>query len=247
MTPQELAQDSYANWKDFLERALKNRLDQAKFAVFAPIHSERYPLTPLPIADLFLRPTCGGRYSLDTRVPFYLQTLLDLRLVDLQAVLAGLLRYTSVHAIVGGAISGVDAKEGDGTLPSSAQGDKGEGKPKEIERWENSYTFDEVIFYRLRKAVANGSAIRHGKDAVEVCLMMAKWMTLFTAASAALPVQHNEDVMMGGIGTAYSANKKTRDQLDNVMAAFVMLLLGIVENPVVLQALSQPYTKSKSC
>ncbi|PSR81209.1 mediator complex, subunit Med5 [Coniella lustricola] len=244
MTSQEFVQDSYDNWKDFLELALRRRLDHAKFASFVPIHAGLYPLTPLPIADLFLRPTRGCRYSLDTRVPFYLQTLLDLRLVDLQAVLAGLLRYTSVRTIVDSAKSGDGGKNANGSLSKPVGGIQDTDKSQEVILWENSYTYDEVIFYRLRKAVATGSAIRHGKDVFEVCLMMAKWMMLFTAASSALPAQHDEDVIMGGIGAAYSATRKMRDQLDNVMAAFVMLLLGIFENPVVLQALNESYTKS---
>lgn len=237
MTPDERRLDSYAQWDKFLTHALHVRLDPNKFADFAPLHASRHPLGPLPVADIFLRPNAWNRNALDPRVPWYLQTLLDLRLVDLQAVLAGLLRYSSAHAIVRG--GGAAAHKG------SSPPEPGAEERKEVVRWKNSLPSDEVIFYRLRQAVGNGQAIRNGKDAIEVCLMIARWMMLFTAASAALPAENEEDVIMGGIGGAYSATKKTRDQVENARAGFVMLLLGIVENPVVLQALSKPYAKGE--
>ncbi|KAF3770718.1 Med5-domain-containing protein [Cryphonectria parasitica EP155] len=249
LTPQQRAEEAYGQWDKFLTYALKVRLDPDRFAEFVPLHANRHPLGPLPVADLFLRPNTWNKNALDPRVPFYLQTLLELRLVDLQAVLAGLLRYSSAHAIVDAAKDGEgqqqeeqeNNEDDDDDHKKAVAGQKG-GKGNTVTRWQSSFTSDEVIFYRLRQAVGTGSAIRNGKDAIEVSLMMARWMMLFTSASAALPVEP-DDVMMDGITSAYSAPKKARDQLENARAGFVMLLLSIVENPIVLQALSKPVAR----
>lgn len=250
---QSLARDAHEAWAQFLDYALRQRLDPDRFADFAPALHARHPMAAAPLADLCLRPCAWNRYTLDPRMPLYLQTLLDLRLVDLQSVLAGLFRYSTAHTVVGKTDKGKGVK-------SEAGGGGGGGEDEEeskagikgnsdaVVRWLSSFASDEVIFYRLTKAVGSGSAVRNSRDAVEVCVMMARWMALFTAASAALPPAHDEDPLMGGMdgAVAGSASKKSRDDLENSRAAFVMLLLGVCENPVVLQALSKPLAKGRS-
>lgn len=260
--------DSYTAWDQFLTHALKTRLEPDRFADFAPLLSARHALGPGPVADLFLRPSAWNTYTLDPRIPLYLQTLLDLRLVDMQAVLAGLFRYSTAHTVVGGKNGeqgggGVAVGVGVGAEKEKEKGmksqavDEGEGKGDEVVkkktknrktevvvRWQSSFTSEEVIFYRLRQAVTSG-AIRNSKDALEVCVIIARWMMIFTAASVALLPEHDEDVIMGGIAGAGSATKKTRDDMENSRAAFVMMLLGVCEHPVVLQALTKPLAKSE--
>lgn len=247
--------ESHTAWDQFLTHALQTRLDPDRFADFVPLLSARHPLGPGPVADLFLRPSPWNTYTLDPRMPLYLQTLLDLRLVDMQAVLAGLFRYSTAHTVVGGGKNGEQGGVGAAAKERGVKGepgDEGEGKgvedvktKKEVVRWQSSFTSEEVIFYRLTKAVGSGSAMRNSKDALEVCVMMARWMMLFTVASAALPPEHDEDVIMGGIAGAGSATKKSRDDMENSRAAFVMLLLGVCENPIVLQALTKSLAKSQ--
>jgi mediator of RNA polymerase II transcription subunit 5 len=65
---------------------------------------------------------------------------------------------------------------------------------------------------------------------------MAKWMALFTSASAAFA----QDVM----GQLQST--QVRDEMEASRAAFVMLLLSVCENQTVLSALSRPYAKGVS-
>lgn len=239
-------QDAHAAWAQFLDHALRQRLDPDRFAAFVPQLQARHPLGAGPVADLCLRPSPWNRYTLDPRMPLYLQTLLDLRLVDLQAVLAGLFRYSTAHAVVGrtgtGQANGGSQIKGKGVKSEDEdQKDTKEGV-KAVVRWQSSFTSEEFIFYRLTKAVHAGTAIRNSRDAAEVCVMMARWMALFTAASAALPPVHDDHDALMGAG-AGSPTERSRLNLDDSRAAFVMLLLGVCENNVVLGSLGKPFAK----
>lgn len=249
-------QDAHAAWAQFLDHALRQRLDPDRFAAFVPQLQARHPLGAGPVADLCLRPSPWNRYTLDPRMPLYLQTLLDLRLVDLQAVLAGLFRYSTAHAVVGKTGTtvqanghqtkgkGVKSEGGGGGLGSEEDEDQKDTKEgvKAVVRWQSSFTSEEFIFYRLTKAVHAGTAIRNSRDAAEVCVMMARWMALFTAASAALPPVHDDHDALMGAG-AGSPTERSRLNLDDSRAAFVMLLLGVCENNVVLGSLGKPFAK----
>lgn len=276
LTPfQQQARASYTAWTTFFDKALEKRLDMDKFADWAPIMKERHGAVvgPVLLADVVLRPTRWNTWTLDPRVPYYLQTLLDLGMVDVPAVLAALWRYSTAHGFLSLGVAGSGAKENggdakeheneaftmagikreDGADESKNEGSddkttKEGGARKKLVRWQSSFTSEEVIFYRLTKAVAQGAAIKTGKDAVDICAVMARWMALFTTASATFAA-HDEDVLMGGTGAGTSENspsRQKRDEMDNARAAFVMLLLGVCENAIVLQALSKDFAKSKS-
>ena len=107
-------------------------------------------------------------------------------------------------------------------------------KQKEMVRWRSSYGTEEVIFYRLTKAVAQGEAAQNRMDAIQVVEIVAKWMTLFTAAFTVFAQD-----MMGQLDNAVA-----RDEMESARAAFVALLLGVCENPVVLKTMGKPYAKS---
>lgn len=234
-------------WECFLQRCLVQRLDFDKFAEYAPLLHARHPLGHGPVADLVLRPTSWNKYTLDPRVPHYMQTLLDLGLVDTPAILAALYRYSTCHVLLAAdprhrKQGGDGEADGGGGGGGDKAGDKA-GK-NEVTRWQSSFSSEEVIFYRLTKAVAQGLAIRNSRDALDVSAIMARWMTLFTAASAAFQAD-DEDVIMGGAGS--KASQQKRDDMDNSRAAFVMLLLGVCENPLLLQALGKPFAKGELC
>lgn len=269
---QQRARDSYAAWETFFSKALEKRLDMDKFADWAPIMKDRHGsvVGPVLLADLVLRPTRWNRWTLDPRVPYYLQTLLDLRMVDVPAVLAALYRYSTAHgflSMAGGqskeqqqqngdekedkaaTMAGIKIEEGLGSSEGLDIGgvtrDASKGK-KGIVRWQSSFSSEEVIFYRLTKAVSQGAAIKNGKDAVDICAVMARWMALFTTATATFAA-HDEDVIMGGAGAGENVpSRQKRDEMDNARAAFVMLLLGVCENAIVLQALSKDFAKRES-
>lgn len=266
LTPyQQQARASYTAWETFFNKAIETRLDMDKFADWAPLMKERHGrvVGPLLLADLVLRPTRWNTWTLDPRVPYYLQTLLELNMVDVPSVLAALWRYSTAHGFLSKdqPQDGAAGKQDNDMVGIKTEGDAGESKTKhesthnpkrgkEVTRWQSSFTSEEVIFYRLTKAVAQGTAIKNGKEAVDICAVMAKWMTLFTTASATFAAQ-DEDVIMGGgggaeAGGAGSATRQKRDEMDNARAAFVMLLLGVCENAMVLQTLSKDFAKSKS-
>lgn len=233
-----------AAWDQFLTQALRKRLDPDRFADYVRILAARHHLGPGPVADLFLRPNPWNRYTLDPRMPLYLQTLLDLQFVDLQAVLMGLFRYSTAVTLVKKSQGQQEAHNSKG-IKSSPSGDGAmDGDGEDVVRWQSSFSSEEVIFYRLTKAVASGSAIRHGRDAMQISVMMARWMQLFAAASNALPPEHEDDVILGG-DVLGAAAKRTRDDLENARAAFVMLLLGIFENPTLVEALGTPAAKGE--
>lgn len=232
---------SHREWDRFLQRCLLQRLDFDKFTEYAPLLHARHPLGPAAVADLVLRPTSWNKYTLDPRVPHYMQTLLDLGLVDTPAILAALYRYSTCHVLLG---ADPQRKQGDGEADGGGDRLAEAGQKKEVIRWQSSFSSEEVIFYRLTKAVAQGLAIKNSRDALDVSAVMARWMTLFTAASAAFQAD-DEDVIMGGAGN--KASQQKRDDMDNSRAAFVMLLLGVCENPVLLQALGKPFAKGESC
>lgn len=239
-------------WERFLQRCLVQRLDLDKLAEYAPLLHARHPLGHGPVADLVLRPTPWNRYTLDPRVPHYMQTLLDLGLVDTPAILAALYRYSTCHVLLaahrkqgdGGEADGGEADDAAGGGDNKPGAGAGAGKNDVARCWQSSFSSEEVIFYRLTKAVAQGLAIRNSRDALDVSATMARWMTLFTAASAAFQAD-DEDVIMGGAGS--KASQQKRDDMDNSRAAFVMLLLGVCENPVLLQALGKPFAKGELC
>lgn len=207
-------------WKKFLSRSLVARLDVETFQTYVTILHSKCPLPPVPVADIFLRPQPANHDLLDPRVPRYLQVLLQLKYIDSTSILKALYRYSTSHVQSQGARQ-------NGEVQGKGQAD--------VLRWGSSYGAEEVIFYRLTKGVAQGTGIRTPMDAVAVAKIMARWMKLFTTASAAFAAD-----VMGQL-----QNSSSRDEMESARAAFVMLLLGVCENQVVLGALSKPVAKGE--
>lgn len=196
-------------WTRFLAHCLAARLDTDAFNTYVSLLHSKHPLPPSTIADLCLRPQPANGESLDPRIPRYIQLLYQRKLIDTSSILQALLKYSTSHAHSGATGTAEDAP----TL-----------------RWGSSYASEEVIFYRLTKAVGQGTGIRTASDALEVCKIMANWMTLFTSASA----DFAQDIM------GQLRSSQSREEMEAARAAFVMLLLGICENQTVLSVLSRP-------
>ncbi|ORY71831.1 mediator complex subunit Med5 [Pseudomassariella vexata] len=204
-------------WSSFLALCIAKRLDFDNFASYVSILSSRHPVTPAVVADVFLKPHPANHESLDPRVPRYVQILTDQKLINTPSILKALYKYSTSHSHQANAVENAQQQQTENTVPW----------------WKSSYGAEETIFYRLTKAVAMGTGIKSASDAIEVCKVMARWMTLFTTASAAFA----QDV----IGQLHSMQSK--EDMEASRAAFVMLLLGIFENQVVLKALSRPFAK----
>jgi len=206
-----------AQWQAFLSKCLATRLDPATFEDFIPVHSSKHPLPPAVIADLFLRPQPRSRDYLDPRIPRYVQVLVQLGLVDTSSVLKALYKYSTSHTQSEGATGRASQGDGDNTV-----------------RWGSSYGHEEAFFYRMSKAVVQGTGIKTAREGLEIAKVMAGWMSLFTAASASFAAA---DVM----GQLHTSQSQT--EMESARAAFVMLLLNVCESPLVLQVLATPPAK----
>jgi len=107
---------------------------------------------------------------------------------------------------------------------------------KDPTRWRSSYASEEIIFWRVAKAIAalggggdSGEVvvgIRNGGDAIGVVKVVAQWMGLFTEAATAFA--------RDAFGAVHSLQAK--DEMESSRSAFLLVLLGVCENPVVLGA-----------
>ncbi|KAI0157878.1 Med5-domain-containing protein [Hypoxylon sp. FL1284] len=206
--------ESREQWTKFLDRCIAYRLDMDKFDSYVDELFSEYPLPPVIITDIFLKPRPSNHDILDPRIPLYIQHLMHHKLVNTACILKSLYDYSTSHVQAQRVGSGAS----DGTIQL---------------RWGSSYSAEEVIFYRLTKAIASGTGIVGAPDAMEVCKLVAKWMMLYTSASLGFA----QDVM----GQLH--NPHIKDEMEAARAAFVMVLLGVCENQVVLAALSRPFAK----
>lgn len=223
-------------WTKFLGRAEAKRLDPSDFARFVPIlTSDFYPLPPIIIANLLLKPTKQSSYSLDPRRLQYLTILLNQKLVNIQSVLKVLHQYSTSQAKI------QSQHDADGTTHEAAttnkegQGQQGGKKPKRV-FWQNSFNDEEVIFLRLSKVITHGQGIRHASDAYEMATNISKWITLFIDVIAAF----SRDTF-GSI-----QNIRTKQDMENSLQAFSLLLVHFLGNQRVVSAFSRPEAKGNA-
>ncbi|KAI1155687.1 mediator of RNA polymerase II transcription subunit 5 [Nemania diffusa] len=208
---------SRSQWARYLTQCIHSRLDSDEFESFVPILYNKHPLPPIAIADIFLRPQPSNHESLDPRISRYLEVLTRHELVDTASILSGLYKYSTSQMY----------------LHPPGAGDQHQDHGQPPLRWASSYTPEEVLFYRLSKAVRLGVGVKTTSQALGICVLMARWMTMFTTAAAAFA----QDVMG-------QLQNGSREEMDAARAAFVMLLLSICENPIALRGLSRPAAKA---
>ncbi|KAI0490644.1 mediator of RNA polymerase II transcription subunit 5 [Xylaria cf. heliscus] len=211
---------SRGHWAQYLSQCMNSRVDPEEFDAHVPLLHGKHPLPPVVIADICLRPQPSNHESLDPRMSRYLQVLTQRQLVDTPSILNGLYKYSTSQMYLHP--YGADGRD-------QAQAQDGGQVPL---RWANSYSPEEILFYRLTKTVRLGNGIRNTGEALGICVHMARWMTMFTTASAAF----TQDVMA-------QLQNTSREEMEAARAAFVMLLLGICENHIVLSGLSRPAAK----
>ncbi|KAL0465541.1 RNA polymerase [Neurospora intermedia] len=220
-------------WTKFLARAEAKRLDPSDFARFVPIlNSDFYPLPPIVIANLLLRPTKQSSYSLDPRRLQYLTILLNQKLVNPQSVLKVLHHYSTSQAKIQSEHDAGTTNEA-ATATKGGQGQQGDKKPKRV-FWQNSYNDEEVIFLRLSKVITHGQGIRHASDAYEMATNLSKWTTLFIDVIAAF----SRDTF----GTIQ--NMRTKQDMETSLQAFSLLLVNFLGNQRVVSAFGRPEAKS---
>ncbi|KAK2742232.1 mediator of rna polymerase ii transcription subunit 5 [Colletotrichum kahawae] len=205
-------------WNEFIAKSLATRLDPDKFESYVPFLQAKHPLPPSVVAHLFLRPQPHNHESLDPRVPRFLQVLSDLNYIDTPSILEALYKYSTSRA---------HSRE-------TAQASNGGNPASQTLRWASSYSAEEVMFYRLTKSVAQGTAIPNTETGLAIAKIMARWIALFTDAATAFTVD-----VMGQL-----QNSQAREEMESARAAFVALLLGVCENHTVMKAFGSPEAKN---
>ncbi|KAG6034550.1 hypothetical protein E4U41_006495 [Claviceps citrina] len=216
--------DSVQYWSRFLDRCILSRLETARFDYFIDMVHSDHPLPPMLVAELFLRPTPTNVVSLDPRIPPYIQVLSRRGYVNAPSILCALYKYSSLHAQLKPKAQ-----------PESQNGGDGEQGPRPLRRWNSSSWFEEVMFYHVIKTMVEGTAFGDTRAALQLCHVIVKWMELFTLVSDSFAA----DVM----GDLQQQNTQARDDLDVSRAAFIPLLLRLVETPLLVRAIGKPFAK----
>ena len=246
-------------WAKFVRRCLRTRLDVERFAKFAPIQRRRHPVSPVILVDIFLRPSARTQPQLrishsnvceapiDPRIPAYLKILLQLGYVDVISILQGLYRFSSSQAArreaaVAAAVIEEQSRTADtttdgGNHSSSAGSKKDSASGAGSVIWGSSFYNEETMFYRIARAVRQENAIRGKKSALAAATTMAAWMQLFVAAASSFATA-------ALVPTDLSEQAFRQDGMESCRTAFVLLLLAVLEDPVVLDTLRQPYAKA---
>lgn len=213
-------------WSDFVAKCLAQRLDTDTFRDFAPLAYEKHPLPPVIVADLFFKPQLGNDVSLDPRMPPYIQVLTQLGYVDAPSILLVLYRYSSLHTRLQQHTAG---------HPAHAQPSR-HGDARQPRRWKISSWLEEVMFYHVIKIVIEGTAIRDARSFLVLVRILCQWMHLFTSASAAFGAH-----VLGEM----QQNSQARDDMDVSRAAFIPLLLRLVESPDFVKIIGRPLAKGE--
>ena len=247
--------ESVAYWSNFLARCLVKRLDTDDFEEFIRIVYSKHRLPAAVIAEIFLSPQPNNDFSLDPRVPLYIQILSKLGYIDAPSIINALYKYSSLQSALPQQASTATATENAATNSSGEennekkpeerdvkqekQNENSEGSPSNApitttRRWKNSSWSEEFMFYQVIKSIVEGTAFRETREALDLVHIISKWMLLFSAASNAFAAD--------GLGDMQSS--QVRDEMDVSRAAFVPLVLRLVEAPALVTALSRPHAKA---
>ncbi|OAQ77615.1 mediator of RNA polymerase II transcription subunit 5 [Purpureocillium lilacinum] len=221
---QSALREAVKYWSDFIARCIFKRIDVPKFKEFIPLIHSKHPLPPVVVADLFLRPQPTDDVSLDPRFPPFIQILTQLGYVDAPSLLLALYKYSALHKHV---------KPAHNAEQTDAEGNEASQKSQEPLRWRISAWSEELIFFHVIKMVVDGTAIREPRAALVLVKVLCKWMDLFTSTSTALTAD-----VLGEI-----QNPQHRDDLETSRAAFVPLLLRMIESTEFLSVIGKPLAK----
>ncbi|EXV05044.1 mediator complex subunit 5 [Metarhizium robertsii] len=227
--PERALRDSIKHWTNFVDRCIFKRLDTERFEEFIPLVQNQHPLPPFVIALLFLQPQPYNVITLDPRIPPYIQILTKLGYVDAPSILRVLYKFSSLHTQL--------KTSQNETQPASKGNNPYQGlkeKGKNPQRWNSSAWVEEFMFYHVIKIIVEGTAFRESRVVLELVQVISKWMELFTSVSSVFAT----DVM----GELQSS--QARIDMETARAAFVPLLLRLVEVPALVKAISSPHAKA---
>ncbi|RDA90567.1 hypothetical protein CP533_2591 [Ophiocordyceps camponoti-saundersi (nom. inval.)] len=225
-------QTSWRYWTHFMFKCIvhspKPEIDQ--FRGFAQYLNRQYPLPPIFIADVFLKPIYGN-ITLTPQFPIYVKALCQLGLVDVSSVLVALCKYSSLNAYIRHpSRTGEDAED-------HVQ------SPNNLEQrriWRVSSWFEEFFFYQLIRTLVDGSAFRDIRSTLVLVKIVCKWMALFTAASAAVATDILAEVQQA---RERDGLPRGQEDLETSRAAFLPFLTRLVETPALVDALRHPIAR----
>ncbi|KAL7781566.1 mediator complex, subunit Med5 [Trichoderma afarasin] len=238
ISPSEALRGSIQYWNDFISKCLTKRLDAGPFEDYVKLVFAKHQLTPDIIADFFLQPQKSNCVSPDPRIPPYISVLTQLRYIDAASILRALYRYSSLHSLTPQQAQESAKEQGQDQEQAQAQQD---GETKKHRRsssqtlWKSSSWLEEVMFYHVIRLVVEGTALKDSRTALELMHIISKWMSLFSAASNP-PL--GADMLAGGL-----QDPQVRHEMEVSRAAFVPLLLRLVDNPALVKAISHPAVK----
>ena len=188
------ANPNLALWKQFLSRCLASRLDDATFVTYIRFQSSKYPLGSSEICELFLGPVevgsedgeqedredrdqdgrmeaedCMQVWAPDPRVVGYVLCMLNEGIVTVQRILQAMWRVSSLRRFVGHDQGGLEVPK--------------KNHQMEVKRkWENSFSAEETLFYRLAKHVSanttSGNTGTGNPETVGLIQICISWMEL---------------------------------------------------------------------
>lgn len=204
-----------AQWNNFLSRSLATRLDFDTFKQYIELLHLKYPLQPHEISQIFLAPTEDNGFSLDPRIPRYLQVLLDLHMVNVPSILRALAAYSTF-----------------GTQADSQSGEantQGTDKKRKIKRWTSSYATDEMLLYKMAKSVvANGNSQTAHNAPWELLAESKRWMKLVISSAG-----HGDQDMLNLGGHTHV------EEMKSAIIAVGTLVVAIMDDAQVLKALGK--------
>ncbi|UKZ83590.1 hypothetical protein TrVFT333_011399 [Trichoderma virens FT-333] len=128
---------------------------------------------------------------------------------------------------------GQDQEQAEGGIQLDGETKKDGTQPSQT-RWKSSSWLEEVMFYHVIRLVVEGTALKDSRTALELMHIISKWMSLFSAASNSMAA----DMLAGGL-----QDPQVRHEMEVSRAAFVPLLLRLVDNPALVKAISHPAGK----
>lgn len=223
-------QEAAKYWSDFVARCISQRLSSNRFKDFVQLVHTKYPLPPLLVVDFFLRPQPSNHVSLDPRIPPYIQILTQLSYIDAPSILRVLYKYSALHVHD-------KTNEHRRAIEAEQHADTkgGEETNTKTLRWQDSSWAEEVMFYHVIRTVVEGSAFNDAKAALELIHIICKWMELFIAVSSTFTA----DMLTN------KHDRQGREEMETARAAFVPLLLRLVDNHALLHIISKPLAKGE--
>lgn len=221
VTNRSALQEAIQFWSEFVSKCISQRLDVDTFEDYVRLVQAKHPLPAAVIADLFLRPQPSNHVSLDPRIPPYVQSLSRIGYVDPPSVLLVLYKYSALHAHSKRPPNGEQTKDGD------------KEQEAKLLRWQDSSWAEETMFYHVIKSVVEGYAFKDAKAGLSLVAVICRWMDLFAAASATFNAEMLAD----------KQDFRGRDEMETTRAAFVPLLLRLIDNGALLRILGKPFAK----